>query len=274
MKQDKQQQLTKFYPLQPTSKKNKCTIDPIILPTPTMKQPSISTFLQPNKPIEERSRLEKSRRNEKSIHPKNSAIVFRNSYPKTQVSSPTNQKQTHLNQLFSYRQQPNKAIHQDDVNLSSSIPDHAILSPYLSHPNNQRHNRTLKIPPTQPTKITLQKSQITSIGIYEPISPENNIAYTNRKINNLDHERISSSTNKSSILQQLPTTNRTEQIDNKPIQKEGEQSRRNNKDSKKSYAEIVSLIIRRSTKINNSTKPTAPKIIYPPKKKNNNLLSK
>ena len=95
-------------------------------------------------------------------------------------------------------------------------------------------------------------------------SPKNNIANKNSKINNRNQERISSSTNKSSILQQLPTANRTEQIDNNQIQKEGEKSRRKNKESKKSYADVVSLTICHPTKINNSTKPTATKPIYPP----------
>ena len=113
-----------------------------------------------------------------------------------------------------------------------------------------------------------QESQITSTRIYELKSPENNIANKNSKINNRNQERISSSTNKSSILQQLHTTNRTEQIDNNQIQKEGEKSRRNNKESKKSYADVVSLTIRHPTTINISTKPNTTKPIYPPQNKN------
>ena len=47
MRQDKQQRLTKFFPLQITSRNNNITIESSTPPTSNMKQPSIITFFHP-----------------------------------------------------------------------------------------------------------------------------------------------------------------------------------------------------------------------------------
>ena len=154
MKQDKQQQLTKFYPLQLTSKKNNRSIEPMTPPTPIMKQPSITTFFHPSKTTEKRSRLDTSRRNDKSTNTKNSTIVINNSSPTIHVSPRKNQTQPHLNYLYSYRQQACNTIHQIAVNPTPFKLHHVILNPYLPNHAGQHQNRISKLPPNQPTIIT------------------------------------------------------------------------------------------------------------------------
>ena len=87
------------------------------------------------------------------------------------------------------------------------------------------------------------------------------------KINDRHRERISSSKTKFPIIQNLPPTSRTEQIDNNQIQKEGEKSRKNIIESKKSYADIVNQNMRHPYKTNDSTKSITKKQLYPPQKK-------
>ena len=118
MRNDKQQQLTKFYPLQLTPKNNNITIKPSNQPKSTKKQPSIIIFLQPTKTNETKGRLDLNRRNNTTTHIENRTIVINNLSPTSNPSASKKLIQTHLKYLDNNRRQPRNQL--ADANHNSS----------------------------------------------------------------------------------------------------------------------------------------------------------
>ena len=212
MRNDKQQQLTKFYPLQLTPKNNNRTIEQSNQPKSTKKQPSIIIFLQPTKTNETKGRLDLNRRNNTTTHIENRTIVINNLSPTSNPSASKKLIQTHLKYLDGNRRQPRNKYHSADANHISFKKHHEIINPYLPQSVHHHQNVPTKIPPNQTssTKITPQESQIKSTRILKMRSPKDSPAHKYSKINDRHRERISSSKTKFPIIQNLPPTSRTE----------------------------------------------------------------
>ena len=154
MRNDKQQQITKFYPLQLAPKNNNRTIEQSNQPKSTNKQPSIIIFLQPTKTNETKGRLYLNRRNNTTTHIENRTIVINNLSSTSNPSSPNKLIQSHLKYLDSNRRHPRKQS--ADANHDSSKKHREIINPYLPQPVHHHQNIPTKLPPNQTssTKIT------------------------------------------------------------------------------------------------------------------------
>ena len=212
MRNDKQQQLTKFYPLQLTPKNNNRTIEQSNQPKSTKKQPSIIIFLQPTKTNETKGRLDLNRRNNTTTHIENRTIVINNLSPTSNPSPSKKLIQTHLKYLDGNRRQPRNKYYSADANHISFKKHHGIINPYLPQSVHHHQNVPTKLPPNQTssTKITPQESQITSTKIIKLRTPKDSTVPKYSKINDRHRKRISSSKTKFSIIQNLPPTSRTE----------------------------------------------------------------
>ena len=126
MRQDKQQRLNKFFPLQITSRKNNITTKsptPPTPPTPNMIQPSIITFLPPKQIETWKERSARNRSKTRTINYAIETTIINN----TNRNSQTNHsKLTVISHPLSFKNSHDIAATPVDVTPNNSRHHHAI----------------------------------------------------------------------------------------------------------------------------------------------------